>query len=140
MLKMKEKKINDVLVIEDDKIFATVHTHMIKKNLGCVPKIFLNAKSAIEFLDSEFDDTRTSLVLLDLNMPEMNGWDFMEAISKKEYSNQLLVIIVTSSLFWEDYNRSKDYEQVIAYFTKPLKQEKLKNLLNKKNIVVHGKN
>lgn len=140
MLKMKEKEIGEVLVIEDDKIFATVHNHMLKRTLGCEPKIFANAQSAVEFLDSEKNKTRNSLILLDLNMPGMNGWDFMEAICNKEYRDQILVIIVTSSLFWEDYNRSKDYDQVIAYFTKPLKKEKLQDLLERKNLVIKGSN
>lgn len=140
MLKMKEKEIGEVLVIEDDKIFATVHNHMLKRTLGCEPKSFMNAEAAIEFLDSEKNKNRNSLVLLDLNMPGMNGWDFLEAIREKEYRDQILVIIVTSSLFWEDYNRSKDYEQVIAYFTKPLKKEKLEDLLNRKNLVIKGSN
>lgn len=138
---MKEREINDVLVIEDDKIFATVHKHMLKKNLECEPEIFMNTEAAIEFLDSEKQGTRNWLILLDLNMPGMNGWDFLEVISEKEYRDQILVIIVTSSLFWEDYNRSKDYDQVIAYFTKPLKKEKLRDLLDRKNLVVKkGKN
>lgn len=123
-------------MIEDDKIFATVHTHMLKRTLHCEPKVFTSAKSAVDFLDSEKHITQKSLILLDLNMPGMNGWEFLENVCRKEYRDQLLVIIVTSSLFWEDYNRSKEYDQVIAYFTKPLKKEKLKDLLDRKNLVV----
>lgn len=136
MLRMQERKIGRVIVVEDDMILATVHTHLVRQIFKCEPEVFSRAEDAIDFVDSEKDNNEYKLILLDLNMPGMSGWDFLDNISKRNYADKILVVIVTSSLFWEDYNRSKNYSQVIAYFTKPLKKEKFRELINRKNIVI----
>ncbi len=122
----------DVLVIEDDKIFATVHTHMVRKTLAFDPKVFEKAEEAVEYLDYGREKRDRCLILLDLNMSGMNGWEFLDAISKKDYKDDILVLIVTSSLFWEDQKRSQNYQQVIAYLTKPMKMEQFRELVNDK--------
>ncbi|AVR44447.1 response regulator [Christiangramia fulva] len=133
---MEEKEINEVLVIEDDKIFATVHTHMVRKTLGVDPQIFEKATDAVGFLDKRRKKGGYSLILLDLNMPGMNGWEFLDVISQKEYYREMLVVIVTSSMFCEDYRRSQNYKQVIAYHTKPFKREQLSEMIKNNNLEV----
>ena len=140
MFKMHEQFIGEVLVIEDDKIFSTLHAHTVKQTLGIEPQNFENAQDAIRFLDSAKSCKEKTLILLDLNMPGMNGWQFLDAISQKAYIREILIVIVTSSLFGEDYNRSLDYEQVIGYFTKPLKKEKFYDLVKRKSLVFSQKN
>lgn len=71
------------------------------------------------------------LVLLDINMPVMNGWAFLDACKVKKFGFHICVIIVTSSLFNEDCEKAKEYDQIIGYYTKPLKQERLKEVLRK---------
>ena len=135
MFRMHEQFIGEVLVIEDDKIFSTLHAHMVEQTLGVKPQNFENAEEAIRFLDSKKSCKGKKLILLDLNMPGMNGWQFLDAVSHKAYIEEVLIVIVTSSLFGEDYNRSMNYKQVIAYFTKPLKKEKFNEFLKQKNMV-----
>ncbi len=139
MLRKREKKISRVLVIEDDRIFCKIHGHIVKQTLNVQPEIFEKAKEAIEFLDSEEEREGQSLVLLDLNMPEVSGWEFLDIISEKAYRQEVFVVIITSSPFKEDYERSKNYEQVVAYLTKPLKKENFLELLKRENIIFKEK-
>lgn len=124
-----------VLVVEDDKIFAKVHSHFVKKAMHIDAIISDNARDAIQYLQEKDQAKGTCLILLDLNMPEMNGWEFLDAISNNDEFQNILVIIVTSSLYSEDYKRSKAYDKVIGYFTKPLKFEEIEELFIKERII-----
>ncbi len=89
-----------------------------------------NGREAIDYLDSVAGTTDEVLVLLDLNMPEMNGWDFLETCKERPYSEKIRVVVVTSSLFREDQKKAEAYEQVIGYFTKPLNTQNCQEILN----------
>jgi CheY-like chemotaxis protein len=67
-----------VVIIDDDAIFTMMHSVMVKRcNLDNDPLTFLSAKEALEFLQAQSDSTNQYLILLDINMPEMDGWEFL---------------------------------------------------------------
>ena len=72
---------------------------------------------------TEDDD---ALIFLDLNMPVMNGWDFLEAIKDKNISHQ--IIILTSSTSKIDKDKAKEYPCVIKYMVKPMNKKKFSEL------------
>tara|TARA_R100000789_G_C2905440_1_gene121669 strand:- start:39 stop:407 length:369 start_codon:yes stop_codon:yes gene_type:complete len=65
---------------------------------------------------------KNALIFLDLNMPEMNGWEFMEAMKNKKIFHR--IIILTSSTSEIDKKRAKEYPCVIKYLEKPLNKRK----------------
>jgi CheY-like chemotaxis protein len=85
----------------------------------------LDVVSALEILDK---DKSIDIILLDINMPERDGWDFLRHFSKMGMG--VPVIILTSSVSSADYNKSKLFKCVINYMEKPLNPEKINHILS----------
>ena len=73
------------------------------------------------------------LVLLDLNMPIMNGWEFLDAYSKNKFQDKLTskFIVLSSTIDPGDVNKSKNYKMVIDFMSKPITTEMLEIIKNK---------
>ncbi len=71
---------------------------------------------------------KPDLIFLDLNMPWLNGWDFLERMKKDNYNYK--VVIVTSSTSYIDKDRCTEFENVIDYFEKPVSKEQILKYLN----------
>ncbi len=111
-----------VLIVDDDRMIKLVHKMMVLKSGLCTePLVFDEGKSAYDFLVSQHADFDNYLVLLDINMPIMNGWEFLDAIQGKEFEKKLIVVMVTSSVDTGDRNKAKEYPQIIDFLEKPLK-------------------
>ncbi|SDR66995.1 response regulator [Gramella sp. MAR_2010_147] len=67
-----------------------------------------------------------ALIFLDLNMPVMNGWDFLEAMKNKNVRHQ--IIILTSSTSKIDRDKAKEYPCVLKYMVKPMNKKKFSEL------------
>jgi len=110
-----------VLVIDDDEIFVFLHNLLVQENgISSGPIGFENGKTAFDYLNAHDNPIDHYLILLDINMPEMNAWQFLDSIQDKPYANRVLVVIVTSSVDQEDYEKAKEYSQIIRYIEKPL--------------------
>jgi CheY-like chemotaxis protein len=64
-------------------------------------------------------------VLLDINMPENNGWEFLDEVSKSQFLSPIEVIMLTSSVDKSDSVKAKSYPIVVDFLTKPLTSETL---------------
>jgi CheY-like chemotaxis protein len=60
------------------------------------------------------------LLLLDINMPVMSGWDFLDAIRLRSYADQVYAVIVSSSIDTGNHKKAEQYKQVIGYLEKPI--------------------
>lgn len=109
---------------------ARLQKFSLERLIYIAPVWCRNGREAIDYLDLVAGESDQVLVLLDLNMPEMNGWDFLEACKERPYSKKVYVVVVTSSLFREDQKKAESYEQVIGYFTKPLTTQNCLEILN----------
>lgn len=110
-----------VLVVEDDSMMAFLHKELIKKKGICnSPLCFKNGKEALDFILADTSEKSKYMILLDLNMPVMNGWTFLEELEKTEASSQAKVAIVTSSIDSADRKRAEEFALVEFYLTKPL--------------------
>lgn len=107
------------MIIDDDDIVLFLHDLMIKESgLSTDPLGFSNGKAAMDYLQENYTVTDSYLIFLDINMPVMNGWQFLELIEERKY--QVTVIIVSSSIDSADYQKAKKYPSVKEYITKPL--------------------
>ena len=125
---MSKLKSAEVLIAEDDMIIARLEQYSLQKTVQCTPVICKNGKEAIKYLDKRKDPDTPVLLILDLNMPVLDGWDFLEVLAAKPYSKNVFVVIVTSSIFQEDQKRALENPQVIGYFVKPLFRDHFKQI------------
>lgn len=117
------------IIIDDDLVIGQMQIFMLKKMGIENPLFFSEGQKAIDHLDREASKAGSFFILLDLNMPEMNGWDFLEICKIKSYAEKLHVVIVTSSLYKDDMKRADHYPQVIGYFQKSLSVQEIKEII-----------
>jgi CheY-like chemotaxis protein len=85
---------------------------------------FKNGKDAIDTLKNSLENREAlpNIILLDINMPIMDGWEFMEEMVaiKPKISEAINIYIVSSSIALEDKKKAKNYPEIIAYLSKPI--------------------
>lgn len=124
----------EIILVEDDQIVTRLHKWHINNYIGLKPADFENGKEAVAYLDEQAIKNRKFLVLLDLNMPVMNGWEFLEICHSRPYADQIFIVIVTSSSYKMDSERAAKYEKVVGYYQKPLTVEKLSEIFSLKEV------
>ena len=122
-----------IFLIDDDLIQLKVAGKMIEQVIGSRKiKTFLEAESALDFIKNHLEKPvfLPDTILLDLNMPEMNGWDFLEVFEeiKPLITKEIKVYILTSSQDDADMEKSTGYPSVFGYIVKPLTREKITKL------------
>ena len=117
----------NILLVEDDDIFLFTATFVLNK---AFPNTEITIKhqgeEALEYLKEHSPD----LLFLDLNMPKMDGWEFLEALKTSDLSVTYPIIIVTSSIDPEDKRKAERNELVKDYLEKPLNVDVLKALIS----------
>lgn len=131
-------QLNCILVIDDDEA-TNYFTQMILEDSGCTRhiKIVEGGREALEYLaisetgkDKELYP-EPDLILLDINMPAMNGWEFLEEYNKKVITGKTIVVMLTTSLFQEDKLKAGQMPEIAGFEHKPLTAEKLSAVLEK---------
>lgn len=92
--------------------------------------VFQNGKEALNFIKEE--NTKIDLIFLDINMPVMSGWQFLEhyEILEKEKQTAIIVIMLTSSANFDDKKRAESFRSVKKYINKPLNSKLIKEILS----------
>lgn len=114
-----------IWVIDDDAIYQIIVNKIIQRSeMFSVISAFKNGKDAIEALQNSLGNIELlpDIVLLDINMPIMDGWEFMEEMGqlKPQINKQIIIYIVSSSIAAEDKNKSKTYPDILGYLSKPI--------------------
>jgi CheY-like chemotaxis protein len=113
-----------IIIIDDDPISSKIAALSIKKGIPekqCIiynnPEIALKDIVALRNNQPELNP----LLLIDINMPEMNGWEFIEALNEQmpETDNQYLGMILSSSVDPADIDKAKSYQRIVKFLTKP---------------------
>jgi len=127
-------KFNTILLVDDDEICNHLHCRIINK-LGVARDVICqnNGKDAIDFIKSQYNTYKClpSLILLDLNMPVMNGFEFIEEMKKSELLSvkNIPIAILTSSNATSDVERINELGSFF-FVTKPLTEQKLLDILS----------
>jgi CheY-like chemotaxis protein len=121
----------NILVIDDDEIFIFLTRKMLQST-GMVESISVcrSATEAIELLQIE-NNNWPDVILLDLNMPEMNGWEFLQQyqLLLKHVTTHPRLYVVSSSIAENDTERAKKIKGVDGYIAKPLTGDGIKKML-----------
>lgn len=109
-----------VLIVDDDPMMLFLHRNLISKSGICQnPLTFLNGEEALEYLMEQPLGNSCYTILLDINMPVMNGWQLLEELREQPIAEVIDVAIVTSSIDKRDREKASEYSLVTSYLTKP---------------------
>lgn len=135
MLRLDNQNENfpEILILEDDSIIALIQKYLVEKVFEIKPLLFKNGKEALDYLEGR-TTKRDILIFLDINMPVMDGWEFISAFNMRAFNFRAHIVMVTSSLFKEDCEKAKEFEEVVGYYTKPLKEEDLREIIDIKDL------
>ncbi len=125
---------NTVMIIDDTQIDRYVASFIIRKlNIAQNIVEFDMATKAIDYLIEykNLPEKLPGLILLDIRMPEMDGFQFLDSVDKiPGVADSVNVVMLTSSLDPDDINRSKKSKLVKTFINKPLNAEKLESIIS----------
>lgn len=137
-LKQGKAMMEKVLLIDDDEIALMLSELVIEQNAFSHEVVKLvNGKQGLDFFENQAKDLKQgqgaevpSLVFLDLNMPVMNGWDFLEGFAHAYQAlfSQTRVVVLSSTVDPKDFVRARQYDFVADFLNKPLSDEALASL------------
>ena len=125
-----------LILVDDDEIIVYLTKRIIKEtNLVGLNNVFRNGRDAINYLRENATniDLIPDIILLDLSMPVMDGWQFLEEYTKIEpkIDKIITIYIITSSISSEDINRAKKINVVSDYIIKPITRENFIEIITK---------
>lgn len=128
-----KKKLNCILLVDDDHDDNLYHQIILDEmNIAHRIDVALNGLDALAYLKNENVEA-PEIIFLDLNMPKMNGWEFLEHYKhlNKEQKARVVLVILTTSANPDHLKKAKEIEEVTGFETKPLTKQMLHDLLNK---------
>lgn len=134
----EQEYIDLACIIDDDKIYINlirkvIESRSLSKNL----LVFNNGKEALEYFEEAFDNLNTdkipNIIFLDINMPIMDGWQFLEHFVKigGPLKKRVTLYIVSSSINPKDIEKANKLESISGYIIKPVKPRDLEVLFRK---------
>jgi CheY-like chemotaxis protein len=123
-----------IAIIDDDEVFQLIIRKQIEMNNFAFEILnFSNGADGINYLtgNAEKPDQLPHLIMLDVNMPIKNGWEFLEEYGAldKEIRNSISLYMVTSSVIQSDIDKVQRDKNVLAFISKPITNQKLEEML-----------
>ena len=121
-----------VYVVEDDRITSRLtELHLHRHGAFGRVQTYANGQPAFDALlrAAEHPTRLPDLILLDLNMPVMDGWEFLDAVAAQHFQKPVRVCVLTSSIQPDDVTKASAYEDVKGYFSKPVGTEVLNRVV-----------
>jgi len=130
-----------ILIIDDDEINNFIAAKLIDK---IPPKAkvstCVNGQEGINFVRNKLNnqDEFPDIIFLDINMPLMNGWEFLEEYEqiKNDIKKKVTINMLSSSVYNDDITKAETYTTVNKFISKPLTVDKIKDLYESLNIGV----
>jgi len=122
-----------ICIIDDDQIYQLIVRKVVERTGEF--ESFCFYKNGLEaFEDFKSPDYKLpEIILLDINMPQMDGWQFLDSLiaHRPNFYQETIIYVVTSSIAHSDRDKAKSYKEVSGFLSKPLSVEKLKELADK---------
>lgn len=129
-MESNQKKINLVSIVDDDKLYQFTAQKTIEK-IGLVQNFtaFENGKDALDDLIANKNDATKipDIIFLDINMPVMDSWEFLENYNtvKASLSKTPVIYVITSSIDESDKEKTRNIQEVSNLLIKPIRKEHL---------------
>lgn len=134
-----KKKLNCVLLVDDNEFDNFIHKRLLEKaEIANHIEVALNGQEALDFLTSAInqegspdDFTQPELIFLDINMPVMDGWEFLEEYEKLKVNQKgkVVIVMLTTSLNPADKARAEQRLMHGSFQFKPLTLEMIEDIL-----------
>jgi len=127
-------KFNNVFVVDDDKVHHFIIKKLLEKNnIQVNPSFFENGHDALSDLKAKLNESENlpDLILLDINMPILDGWQFLEEFKeiKKSISKDITICVVSSSEGYFNADKLEQFKSLIAeYYVKPMTNDVIKTI------------
>ncbi|MCO6360229.1 response regulator [Roseivirga pacifica] len=127
-------KLKCIMLIDDDEPTNYLNK-MVIEEAACAEQCITieNAKEALNYLKTfqELELPRPDLIFLDINMPAMNGWEFLNAYEtlNEDQKGRVVIIMLTTSLNPDDMEKARNYQDVDGYKSKPLSLEMIQEVI-----------
>jgi len=128
--------VRNLMLVDDEEIDNEYHT-MVIEGTGLVENITtaLNGQEAIEKIEAAIGtDKLPDLILLDINMPVMDGFEFMESFSALKARKPLetvVIVMLTTSLLERDIERTREHSNLGGFLSKPLTEDVFHDIVTK---------
>ncbi|SDM51785.1 response regulator [Kriegella aquimaris] len=125
-------KLNSILLVDDDPATNFVHRFVIKKTkLTEKVTVVENGKEALDYLQSNDNEPKPNIIFLDINMPIMNGWQFLEEYERLNANTQgdIVLIMLTTSLNPDDLSKANTFTTINGYRNKPLTTKMIEEIV-----------
>ena len=134
MPKQMKKKLNCVLLVDDNEADKYLHTLVLKESIITDNiEIAMDGEEALDFLTSRGKDLPPDLIFLDINMPVMDGWTFLEEYEKLDeiLKSKVVILMLTTSVNPSDKNRMEQWNGSVDFLNKPLTLEMIDEIMQK---------
>jgi len=128
------RQLQHVCVIDDDEIYI----YLIKKSLAALDvehsiNAYANGLEALKGFKALIDQQQPipEIIFLDINMPIMDGWEFLKGFKEIQalLPNQIPIYIISSSIAAEDKEKAKKFPEIVDYLSKPVELETLESII-----------
>lgn len=129
------KNILHICIVDDDDIYKYALTKSVATLLeGNQVSLFANGEDTLDHILTHQNDIDAlpDIILLDIDMPVMDGFQFLEEYEKIAHSlaKKITIYMVSSSVDPEDVIRAKSFETVTDYISKPLNENRFESILS----------
>lgn len=132
-------KLKSILLVDDDDATNFINKKILSRlNIAQQIHVALNGKEAIEFLENKngipvenAENAAPQLILLDINMPVMDGWEFMDAyhLLPNEKKAEVIVVMLSTSGNPDEIKRAQSNPEISGYNSKPLDPDLLLEII-----------
>ncbi|RUA37154.1 MAG: response regulator [Bacteroidetes bacterium] len=119
----------NICIIDDDELFLIISKSIMEdENFAEHIHNFDDAREALKYLETIDQNSYPDILFLDINMPMMDGWEFMDALQRYEIKDKMKIYITSSSINPSDLEKAEQNQFISGFICKPLDPRKLQDI------------